>query len=115
MKTLIALIVVAAIALVVVGQESVIGIWRSDEACGTIMVNDPRRNVTHYFCGDMVGVRGLSIEAVGAPQYIVRINNIDAIDAIYVEGREISLAPLDPFAVFIAGIALGGLLAWMLL
>ena len=97
----VALMLVAAMAFAADGRD-----------CGTVRVES--RGVSHFYCAWKVGVGGafdVSIDLLGeygAP-YVININKPDTVEAIYIEGREVSMVEEpDLIATFIAG-ALAGL------
>ena len=60
----------------------------------------------------------ITVEMLGdyeQPPYIIHIDNPDTVEALYIEGREISLEPkLNPLMTFIAGTVFGALLIFLI-
>jgi len=112
---LITLIIIVVVAFVAMGQTEGQGDGLLDPAYDDVTTYS---SFTSYY---VIRSPELDVELLMpggrfANSYIISIYDFDSIEAVYVEGREISLAPqLDRIAVFMAGIGVGGLLVWMLL
>jgi len=83
-KIVVVLMLVAAIAFVAAGWE-----------CGTIKLES--KSILHYYCGTKVGVGGdlswdeidILLEMAGphGPPYIIRINNPDTVEELWIGGE----------------------------